>query len=149
MSIVIRKAIITDCEALLDLIKELAIYEKEPKAVTVSLEHFKQSGFGANPVYWAIVAEHNKIIVGFALYYIRYSTWIGQTMYLEDIIVTESARGNKIGALLFNFLINEAKEKKLVAINWQVLDWNTPAINFYKKYPCTFDDNWVNCKLVL
>src|SRR6185436_18839953 len=132
MGIIIRRAIKEDCPRLLELITELAVYEKAPNEVTVSLEHFTESGFGKNPVWWAFVAEENGIILGFALYYIRYSTWKGHAMYLEDILVTESARGKGIGKLLFERLIEEAKEKGFNRIIWQVLDWNEPAINFYK-----------------
>jgi len=147
MEISIRRAVKDDCPRLLELITELAIYEKAPNDVTVTLEHFVESGFGKNPVWWAFVAEVNGRIEGFALYYIRYSTWKGQAMYLEDIIVTESMRGNKLGKLLFDRLIEEAKEKGWSRIIWQVLDWNEPAINFYKKYNASFDDEWVNCSL--
>lgn len=149
MSINIRKAFTEDCARLLELVKELAVYEKAPAEVTVSLEHFIESGFGERPVWWAFVAEENGIILGFALYYIRYSTWKGQAMYLEDILVTESARGKGIGKLLFDRLIEEAKEKGFNRIIWQVLDWNEPAINFYKKYNAKFDPEWVNCSIDL
>jgi GNAT superfamily N-acetyltransferase len=147
MQINIRRAVKEDCPRLLELITELAVYEKAPNDVTVTMEHFVESGFGQHPVWWAFVAEVNGNVEGFALYYIRYSTWKGQAMYLEDIIVTESMRGKKIGKLLFDRLIEEAKEKKWTRIIWQVLDWNETAINFYKKYNASFDDEWVNCSL--
>ena len=134
--------------AMLELIKELAVYERAPEEVTVDFNHFVESGFGERPVWWAFVAEIDRQIAGFALYYIRYSTWKGQRMYLEDIIVNEPYRGNGIGKLLFDKLIEEAKEKKLPAIVWQVLEWNEPAINFYKKYDgVKFDGEWLNCSL--
>jgi GNAT superfamily N-acetyltransferase len=145
----IRRAIKEDCPRLLELIRELAVYEKAPDQVTVTLEHFTESGFGKNPVWWTFVAEEDGLILGFALYYIRYSTWKGQAMYLEDILVTEKARGRGIGALLFERLIEEAREKKWTRIIWQVLEWNEPAINFYKKYDVKFDAEWLNCSLDL
>lgn len=143
----IRRAFKEDCPRLLELIKELARYEKAPDEVTVSLAHFEESGFGKTPVWWAFVAEVSNVVVGFALYYVRYSTWKGQRMYLEDIIVTESMRRKGIGGLLFERLIEEAKERNLNGIVWQVLEWNEPAISFYKKYHSTFDSEWVNCSI--
>jgi GNAT superfamily N-acetyltransferase len=148
MDIIIRRALQTDCPRLLELIYELAVYEKAPQEVTVSLSHFSDSGFSANPVWWGFVAEVDGMVVGMALYYIRYSTWKGQRMYLEDILVTESMRGNKIGSKLMDQLIIEAKEKNFTGMNWQVLEWNEPAIHFYKKYNASFDPEWVNCSIV-
>ena len=147
MSIHVRRAVKKDCPRLLELVKELALYEKAPQEVTVTAEHFEESGFGSNPVWWAFVAEENGVIQGFALYYIRYSTWKGQAMYLEDILVTEAARGKGIGKLLMDQLIIEAIEKGFSRIVWQVLEWNEPAINFYKKYNADFDAEWVNCSI--
>lgn len=144
MEINIRRAEKKDCARMLELVNELAHYERAPQEVTISLQHFEESGFGPSPVYWAFVAEAGNEIVAFALYYIRFSTWKGQRMYLEDILVTESWRGKKIGQLLFDRLIIEAKEKNLHGITWQVLEWNEPAIRFYKKYNASFDPEWIN-----
>jgi GNAT superfamily N-acetyltransferase len=143
----IRKAVKEDCSRLLELVQELAEYERAPNEVTVTLRHFEESGFSEKPVWWAFVAEVDGIIVGFALYYIRYSTWKGQRMYLEDILVTNEMRGKGIGKQLMDRLIKEAQEKRFNAIVWQVLEWNEPAINFYKKYNASFDPEWVNVSM--
>ena len=148
-SITIRQAVADDCTRLLELIQELATYENAANEVVVSPGHFKESGFGDKPVWWAFVAEKADLIVGFSLYYIRYSTWKGQRMYLEDLVVTENMRGKGVGKLLFDALIKEATEKKFSGIAWQVLEWNEPAINFYKKLQASFDAEWVNCSIEL
>ena len=111
MNIIIRSSKKEDCQRMMELVHELAVYEKAPEQVVVPFEHFVESGFGANPVWWALVAEVNGRVEGMALYYIRYSTWKGQRMYLEDLVVAENMRGNKIGGLLFDALIEEAKTK--------------------------------------
>ena len=144
MSVTTRRATAADCPRLLELIQELAEYEKAPLEVTVSLQHFTESGFGTHPIWWAFVAEEEQVIHGFALYYIRYSTWKGQCLYLEDILVTEKMRGKGIGAQLFERIFEEAKERKLVRVVWQVLEWNEPAIQFYKKYNASLDPEWIN-----
>lgn len=143
----IRRASREDCPRLLELINELALYEKAPHEVTVSIEEFENSGFSIQPVWWAFVAEDKDQIVGFALYYIRYSTWKGCRMYLEDIIITEEYRSKGIGTLLFDRLIEEAKERNLHGITWQVLDWNESALDFYRKYNAKMDDEWINCSI--
>jgi len=145
----LRRAVKEDCTRLLELVQELAVYEKAPQEVTVTLAHFEESGFGKNPVWWAYVAtttteKGEEYIVGMSLYYIRYSTWKGQSLYLEDLIVTENMRGKGIGKLLFEVMIEECKLKGFKRMCWQVLDWNEPAINFYKKYNATFDGEWLN-----
>lgn len=147
MDINIRRAVKEDCPRMLELVQELATFERAPHEVTVTLEHFENSGFGPNPVYWAFVAEAEKQVVAFALYYIRYSTWKGQRMYLEDILVTEKWRGKKIGQMLMDRLIVEAKEKNLHGITWQVLDWNQSAIDFYRRYNASISGEWMNCNI--
>ena len=148
MNILVRKAEKKDCHRMMELVQELADYEKAPNEVTVAFDHFVESGFGENPVWWAFVAEVNGIVEGFALYYIRYSTWKGQRMYLEDLLVTEKLRGLGLGKLLFDELFKECAAKGFSGMAWQVLDWNEPAINFYKKLPnVKFDGEWVNCSL--
>src|SRR5215213_10519415 len=143
--IVIRRAVKEDCKRLMELIQQLAVYEKAPEEMTVTHQHFEESGFGENPVWWAFVAEVDGKIEGFALYYIRFSTWKGQRMYLEDLYVTEKMRGCGLGKLLFDRLIGEAKEKNFTGMMWQVLEWNEPAINFYRRYQASFDGEWINC----
>ena len=147
-SVKIRKAVKEDCKRLMELVHELAVYERAPDEVTVTLDHFEQSGFGQKPVWWAFVAEVDGEVQGFALYYIRYSTWKGQRIYLEDILVSEQFRGKQIGKLLFDKLIDEARQNKFSGIVWQVLDWNEAAINFYKKYKgVSIDEGWFNCSI--
>ena len=147
MNINLRKANETDLPAVLDLIKELALYEKAPDEVTVTLNDLRNDGFGKNPIYEIILAEVNNEILGMAFYFYAYSTWKGKCIYLEDIIVREAYRGKKIGKLLFEAVIMKCKEVKAKRMMWQVLDWNTPAINFYKKYNASLDQSWVNGRL--
>jgi len=147
MQINLRVAVKEDCPRLLELVHELAVFEKAPEEVTVTLEEFAEAGFGDKPVWKTFVAEVDGVIVGFALYYIRYSTWKGCRMYLEDLIVTESWRGKGVGKILFDRLIIEAREMGFNGMSWQVLDWNEPAIKFYKKYEAALDGSWINGSL--
>jgi len=140
----IRKAKKEDCPRILELGHELALYEKAPEEVTVTLEEMEDAGFGKNPVWEAYVAEVEGVIQGIALYYVRYSTWKGRRIYLEDLIVTEEMRGQGIGKLLFDKVVEEMKVKNYSGMVWQVLEWNSPAIAFYKKYNANFDPEWVN-----
>ncbi|HUH32433.1 MAG TPA: GNAT family N-acetyltransferase [Daejeonella sp.] len=144
MHITIREAILEDCSRLLELINELAVYEKAPEEVTVTLAEFEDAGFGQQPVWKAFVAEADNVIHGFGLYYVRYSTWKGCRLYLEDLIVTEEMRGKGIGKLLFDTLVTEAVTKGYNGMTWQVLDWNEPAINFYRKYNADIESGWLN-----
>ncbi len=148
MNIKIRKAVVTDCERMMELIRELAIFERAPEEVTVTVDHFIKTGFGDNPVWKAFVAvtEEEKI-VGISLYYMRYSTWKGLRLYLEDLIVTDDYRGKGIGKMLFDQTIIEAEELGVSGMMWQVLDWNEPAIQFYKKYGADVSSEWLNCSL--
>ena len=144
MNINIRIAEKADSPRILELINELAVYEKAPEEVTVTLEEFEDAGFSPNPVWKAFVATDNNIIVGFALYYTRYSTWKGRRLYLEDFLVTEAYRGKGIGKILFEKVIQEARAGNYNGMVWQVLDWNEPAINFYNKYAAGIEPGWLN-----
>lgn len=147
MSILIRKGTIEDLPAVLALIRELADYEKAPDEVAVSLEEMQTWGFGPDKQFDFFVAVVDGSIVGLALYYYKYSTWKGKCLFLEDIIVTDSQRRKGIGNRLFEAVMAVAKEQKVRRMEWQVLEWNTPAIEFYKKYQSRFDGEWINCKL--
>jgi len=144
MNINLRTAVREDCKRLLELVNELALYEKAPQEVTVSLAEFVDAGFGEEPVWKAFVATENDFILGFALYYTRYSTWKGRRLYLEDFIVTEESRGKGIGKLLFEKVIETAKKGNYNGMVWQVLDWNEPALNFYNKYNAEIESGWLN-----
>jgi len=147
MNVKIRESKKEDCIRLLELVNELALFERAPQEVTVTLAEMEEAGFGERPVWKAFVAEVDGLIVGFALYYVRYSTWKGCRMYLEDLIITEPMRGKGFGKLLFNRLIREAKELGFSGMVWQVLDWNQPAIDFYKKYEANVEAGWLNASL--
>ncbi|MCB0756063.1 MAG: GNAT family N-acetyltransferase [Flavobacteriales bacterium] len=144
---VIRKGKPEDVPVAFKLIKELALYEKAPEQVTLTVEELMEDGFGKNPIYGLFVAELDSTIVGIALYYEKYSTWQGRCIYLEDIIVTENQRGNGLGHKLFQAVIDVAKQRNSARMEWQVLDWNEPAINFYRKYNANLDGEWLNGKL--
>jgi GNAT superfamily N-acetyltransferase len=136
-----------DLPRALELIKELAAFENAPHEVVNTVALLEQDGFGQNPIYWFFVAENENGIVGISLYYWRYSTWKGKRLYLEDIIVTEKERGSGIGKLLFDRTMQKALEENCSGMMCQVLEWNEPAINFYKKYGAKLDDEWTNCAL--
>ncbi|MDR2238762.1 MAG: GNAT family N-acetyltransferase [Chryseobacterium sp.] len=145
--VIIRKAVQEDCSCMLELIRELAEYEKALHEVTVTLEEFTEDGFGESPIWGAFVAETEGEIVGISLYYDRYSTWKGRRLYLEDLVVTEKMRGRQIGKLLFDATLEHGKSGKYSGMVFQVLNWNEPAINFYKKYSPKFDDEWLNVSI--
>ncbi len=147
----LRKMTSQDIVSVYDLIVELAIYEKAPEEVTNTPAKMLIEGFGDKPLFRGFVVEdtteNNHKIVGMAIYYTRYSTWKGSCIYLEDIVVTESYRGKGVGKLLFEAVMKEALEQKAAAMVWQILDWNEPALNFYKKYNANLDPEWINGKL--
>lgn len=147
MNVDIRKGIPSDIPEVLHLVKELAAFENAPNEVDVTVEEMTEWGFGYDKQFDFFVALENNIIIGIALYYYKYSTWKGKCLFLEDIIVTETHRGKGVGKLLFDQVVIIAKETKVRRMEWQVLDWNTTAIEFYKKYGAHLDGEWVNCKL--
>lgn len=149
MNFTIRKGTKADIESAYNLIIELAIFEKEENQVTNTIEKMLEDGFGENPVYGFYVAENEGIIVGMAVYYFRYSTWKGKRLFLEDLIVTASMRGQGLGELLLKEIISEAKKSNCTGLMWQVLDWNEPAINFYNKFDVRYDKGWYNVHLDL
>jgi len=140
----IRKANSDDVKDILRLLIELAVYEKEPDAVKVTEQELTRDGFGENPKYQCILAEIDNTIVGLAFYTPRYSTWVGDTLHLEDLIVTEKMRGKGIGTVLYKSFLEEAKRRDVNRVEWSVLDWNKPAIDFYKKTGAIIDglDQW-------
>ncbi len=143
----IRPAIASDVSAMISLIKELALYEKAPEQVINSETEMLKDGFDNQPLFNAFVAEKENKIIGAAICFIAYSTWKGKYIYLDDLIVTASERKTGAGTLLFEAVLNFAKSIKANQLRWHVLDWNDSAISFYKKYPCTFDKEWITCKI--
>lgn len=139
---IIRKATKEDMKSVLDLIQELATFEKEPDAVVISVDDLIRDGFGENPLFHTFVAEVNQEVIGIALYYYRYSTWKGKTIHLEDLIVKENQRGSGAGFALYSEIIAQGKRDKVRRIEWNVLDWNTPAIDFYNKSGAKILDDW-------
>ncbi len=138
----IRKGNPEDMEAVLSLIKELAVFENESNAVVITAEDLVRDGFGSAPLFHVFVAEVESKIVGIALYYYRYSTWKGKTIHLEDLVVKENMRGSGVGFALYSEIIKQGKKDKVRRIEWNVLDWNTPAINFYKNSGAKILDDW-------
>ncbi len=147
MNVSIRKGTKTDIPSVLQLIVELAIYEKAPNEVEVTVEELLEDGFGEHPRFKLYVAEKEGAIIGIALYYWKYSTWKGKCLFLEDIVVNEEYRNQGVGSLLFEAVLKEAKELKVKRMEWQVLEWNISAIAFYKKYNAQLDEEWLNGRL--
>jgi len=145
--ITIRTGKKTDLPRVLELVRELAAFERASHEVTNTVENMERDGFGQHPVFGFFVAERNDDIVGLSLFYYRYSTWKGKRIYLEDIIVTESERGKGIGKLLFERTMRKTLEDGCSGMTWQALDWNEPALNFYRKYNAKLDSEWITCTL--
>ncbi len=148
MEITVRRGVESDIHAALNLIKELAHFELAPNEVEVSETQMLRWGFGKEKLFDFFVAVKNGNIVGMALYYYKYSTWKGKCIFLEDIIVTESERRQGIGKMLFDEVLKVAKQEKVKRLEWQVLNWNVNAIEFYKKYNANLDNEWSNGRLV-
>lgn len=147
MNVVIRRAQAADVPRMLELVRELALFERAPEEVTVTEQHMLDAGFGPDPVWVGWVAVVDGVIQGMAVCYERYSTWKGRRLYLEDIIVTEHARGHCIGERLFRTCAAYAVEKGYSGMLWQVLDWNVDAIRFYERFGAAMDPQWVNGSL--
>lgn len=138
----IRKGTPNDMPAVLDLITDLAIFEKEPDAVVITADDLVRDGFSSTPLFHTFVAEVNNKIIGVALYYYRFSTWKGKTIHLEDLIVKENNRGTGAGFALYSEIIKQGKKDNVRRIEWNVLDWNTPAIDFYEKSGAKVLNDW-------
>ncbi|WP_205501430.1 GNAT family N-acetyltransferase [Rufibacter psychrotolerans] len=148
LTISVRRGTEADLPGVHALIVELAVYEKAPNEVSNTIEDMRRDGFGEKPIFEFFVAESpEEGIVGIALYYTAYSTWKGKMLFLEDIVVTERHRRKGIGRLLFNQVVKAAKEEDYKRMKWQVLDWNEPAINFYRSIGANLDGEWINCNL--
>lgn len=149
MNQIVRKGTPADLPRLLELIIELAVYEKEPDAVEVTISELEKDGFGENSIFDFFVAEIDGVVQGIALYYFKYSTWKGKCLFLEDLVVNEKFRVRGIGKALFDQVVNVAAEHHCKRMEWQVLKWNTPAIEFYKnKFDAQLDAEWLNGRLV-
>lgn len=148
MNVTIRKAEPRDVPRMLELVRELATFEKQPDAVTVTEAHMLDAGFGKQPVWWGWVAvDEAERILGIAICYERYSTWRGRVGYLEDIVVSEAARGHGIGEQLFKACAKECVRRGYHHLTWQVLDWNDGAIRFYERLGADLDGQWLNGRL--
>ncbi len=149
MSFIIRHGDEKDVPGIMKLVRELALFERAPEAVVNTEKMLREDGFGKHPIYKVIIAEavNTNEVIGMALYYTAYSTWKGRMLFLDDLVVTESYRRYGIGRKLINEFLRDAKEQGVNQIRWQVLDWNTPAIEFYKSLGVEFDAEWITCKM--
>ena len=145
----LRRARQEDIPSILELVNALAIFEKAPEEVTATAQDYIENGFSDNPIFFSYLAYDGDQLAGFALWYFRFSTWKGKRFYLEGLYVKDEFRGKGIGQKLIEACIEEAKRTKCTGMMWQVLDWNTPAIEFYKKYNAQFDGEWINVNLHL
>ena len=145
----LRRALQEDIPSILELVKSLALFEKAPEEVTATIQDYIENGFGEYPIFFCFLAYYNGELAGFSLWYYRFSTWKGKRFYLEDLYVKDDYRGKGIGQELIEACIEEARRTKCTGMMWQVLDWNTPAIEFYKKYNASFDGEWLNVNLNL
>jgi GNAT superfamily N-acetyltransferase len=143
----LRRGREADLPRVLALIQELAVYERAPEAVTNTLDMMRHDGFGPAPIFGFFVLESGDELLGLALYYTAYSTWKGRMLYLEDLVVTEAARRGGYGRVLFDAVVAEARRTGAQRLKWQVLDWNEPAIKFYKKLGAELDPEWLNGNL--
>lgn len=146
MTIQITEALPSDVNSIHQLIFELATYEKAPEEMVITPDILLKDGFGDNKIFTCFVARVDNSVVGIALLYTKYSTWKGKCIFLEDIVVTEKYRSHGIGSKLFKRSMQYAKEQNAGRLEWQVLDWNEPAINFYKHFDAVLDPTWINCK---
>lgn len=147
MKLATRKAMRSDCPFILELIKDLAHFEKAPEQVKVSVEQLEKDGFGEDPLYEAQILTVDNTPAGFFLYYYRYSTWKGRSLYLEDLYVKPEFRRLGLAKLAFSELSKIALDKDCGRMEWQVLDWNENAIKFYETFDCDLDGEWINCRL--
>ncbi len=149
MSYLIRRGDAGDVPGIMRLVKELALFERAPEAVVNTEKMLLEDGFGSHSIYKVFIAEdaNSNEIIGMALYYTAYSTWKGKLLFLDDLVVTEKYRRYGIGRMLMNAFLKEAHEEGVKQVRWQVLNWNEPAIAFYRSLGAELDDEWITCKM--
>ena len=145
--IIVREARVEDVSEIHALILELAQFENGLNRVTITPKDLEYDGFGSDPLFRCLIAEHEGVIKGIAVYFFTYSTWNGKCLYLEDLIVTEKYRASGIGSALMERLIALGRDEGVKRMSWQVLDWNVQAQEFYKKFGSIMDDEWFNGRL--